>query len=125
MKCKICGSIFYEKRGIIDLFNTDKQEICRKCVISHGISIEFENIILDKYEARVMSLFKKKENIDYNLFMDDFSKIYNSLLLTDEYEVLFFDHLKLNEDEVEELDAITKLFDKNIIVMCLTKVDEY
>ena len=125
MKCKICGNIFYEKRRIIDLFKTDKQQICRKCVVSHGINIEFENIILDIYEARVVSLFKRKENIDYSLFMDDFSKIYNSLLLNDEYELLFFDHLRLTDEEVEKLDAITKLFDKNIIVMCLTKSDEY
>ena len=125
MRCKICGDLFYTRRGINDLFRTKEETICRKCIIKHGINIEIENIILDLYEIRIVSLFKRKEKIEYNLFTDDFSKIYKALLLNDGYKVLFFDHIIINDETIEEFDGFTKLFESNLIIMCLSKRNDY
>ena len=121
MICKICGAPFYVKRGILDLFDTIETDICRNCIIKHGINLDFENITLDIYEARIVSLFRKKEKIEYNLFTNEFSKIYQSLVLNKNYEVLFLDHIKIDDEFIEDLDAVSKLLDSNLIIMCLTK----
>ena len=125
MICKICNEHFYSKRKIIDLFDTTESDICKRCINKHGLYLGFENVILDIYEARVVSLFKKKEKIEYNLFTNEFSKIYKSLALTKGYEVIFLDHIELDDEFLEDLDAISKLLQSNLIIMCLTKGNLY
>jgi len=124
MICKICGDKFYVKRGFKDLLKTKKeQNICNKCLEKYGINLSFQRIVLEKYDVMVVSMFRRKENIDYNLFYDEYSKIFISLMMKKGYHVIFLDHIYLNDYMLEEIDGITKLLESNLIILCLTAKD--
>lgn len=124
MICKICGDKFYIKRKFQDLLKTKhEQNICNKCLDKYGISLAFQKIVLEKYDVMVVSMFRRKEKIDYNLFYDEYSKIYISLMLKKGYHVLMADHLYLDDYMLEEIDGISKMLESNIIILCLTVSD--
>lgn len=119
MNCQICKNKFYLKRGILDLFNTDIDYICRKCRSKYKINLSFDTIILDKYEVKICSMFEKKFLIDFNAFCFEYSKIYHALNKMKDYKLLFFDSIKFNNSTYEFLDLLTKLNESNLIILVL------
>ena len=117
MKCLICNNYFYLKKSLLDLFKTKKEYICDKCYKKYPIHLKYELIELDKYQASIISLFDKKYNINYNAFYNEYSKIVNNYLNKENYQVILLNYLKLDDRDLEALDCISKLFEKNLIVI--------
>jgi hypothetical protein len=63
-------------------------------------------------------MFRKNYYIDYEFFIDEYSKIFSSIILRNGYMVLFFDIFTLNDYTIEMLDIYSKLLEKNIYVLC-------
>ena len=123
MICKICGDMFYIRRGILDLFKTKEEVICNKCYKKYPIHLSYEVCQLDKYSCVILPMFMKRYNIDYNLFVNEYSKVFKANYRRDGFKIFFFNHLDLTCDlELEALDAITKLVKSNIIVICFSLV---
>ena len=123
MICRICGDIFYVRRGILDLFKTKEELICNKCYKKYPIHLSYEVCQLDKYNCVILPMFSKKYFIDYNLFIKEYSKIFIANYKREGFQIFFFNHLNLTDDyELEALDAITKLVKSNIIVLCFSLV---
>lgn len=68
MKCEICKERFFIKRNILNLFKEEKEYICTNCYKKYPIELGYETIQLDLYKATVISLFKKKYKIEYNVY---------------------------------------------------------
>ncbi len=123
MICRICGDIFYVRRGILDLFKSKEELICNKCYKKYPIHLSYEVCQLDKYNCVILPMFSKKYFIDYNLFIKEYSKIFIANYKREGFQIFFFNHLNLTDDyELEALDAITKLVKSNIIVLCFSLV---
>ncbi len=117
MKCLICNNYFYLKKSLLDLFKTKKEYICDKCYKKYPIHLKYELIELDLYQASIISLFDKKYNINLNVFYKEYSKIFKNYFNKEEYQVIFLDYLCLDDRDLEALDGISKLFEKNLIVV--------
>ena len=65
-------------------------------------------------------MFDKKYYINYNAFIKEYTKVFIANLKRDGFEVLFFNHLILDDYTIEDLDAISKLMKSNIIVICFS-----
>ncbi len=120
MRCIFCNELFYIKRTILDLFNTDKEYICNRCYKRYPINLTYEAIQLDKYECVIISMFKKRYKIDYNGFYKEYSKLFMANYIREGYHAMFFSHIKLTEDFLELIDAFSKLLDSNIAILCFS-----
>lgn len=121
MVCKICGDIFYIRRGILDLFNTKEELICNKCYKKYPIHLSYEVCQLDKYNCVILPMFQKRYNIDYNAFIHEYGKIFLANYKREGFQLFFFNHLDLTNDfELEALDAISKLVNSNLIILCFS-----
>jgi hypothetical protein len=67
----------------------------------------------------VISIFKKKLRLDYNLFFKEYSKIFLSLY-NNGVNVFFLDDLKYSYDFYEYLDCISKIEDSDIVILCFS-----
>ena len=123
MRCVLCNDLFYVKRNILDLFKIDKEYICNKCYKKYPINLKFEAIQLDKYNCVILSMFNKKEYIEYNGFFKEYSKLFIANMHRNGFEALFFDHIKLDDDTLEILDAYSKLLRSNIIILCFSATE--
>lgn len=117
MICKNCGDYFYIRRKFLDLFSTKIEYICDKCYNMYPISLEFNQVLLDEYHCVIISMFKKRYRVDYNLFYKEYSKIINSYIERKGYFLLFFDYVDLNDYALEVLDVISKLNKSNILIV--------
>ena len=121
MVCKICGDIFYIRRGLLDLFNTKEELICNKCYKKYPIHLCYEVCQLDKYNCVILPMFQKRYNIDYNAFIHEYGKIFLANYKREGFQLFFFNHLDLTNDfELEALDAISKLVNSNLIILCFS-----
>ncbi len=121
MKCLICNQRFYIKRDFLNLFNTDILYICDRCYKKYPINLSYENILLEKYECHVVSMFKKRYFIDFNAYIIEYNKIFESLRKINKNPIIFLNHLRLDDTGLEELDAISKLFESDINILCFSK----
>ncbi len=117
MKCVFCNNNFYIKRSILDLFKIEKEYICNRCYKNYPINFKLERIQLDIYECTLISLFDKKYYIDMNYYIKDYSKVFRTLIKKDNYRLLFFDEISLDDNSLEELDCMSKLFESNLIII--------
>lgn len=123
MVCRICGDIFYVKRGILDLFKSKEEYICNKCYKKYPIHLSYELCQLDKYSCVILPMFQKKYYIDYNAFIKEYSKIFIANMNRKGFKLLFFNHLDLSDiSSLEALDAITKLLSSNLIILCFSLI---
>ena len=121
MVCKICGDIFYIRRGLLDLFNTKEELICNKCYKKYPIHLSYEVCQLDKYNCVILPMFQKRYNIDYNAFIHEYGKIFLANYKREGFQLFFFNHLDLTNDfELEALDAVSKLVNSNLIILCFS-----
>ena len=68
-------------------------------------------------------LFDKKYNIDYNSFIKEYSKIFIANLYREGFTLFFFNHIDLSiDDTLEALDAISKLVNSDLIILCLSLI---
>lgn len=121
MNCQLCGNKFYIKRSILTLFKSQKEYICNNCLKKYEIKIEFETIYLDIYSATIVTFFKSKYKIDYNAYVKEYSKIFETLYKKAKAYPIFLDHIILNDYTIETLDIISKLNNKDIIIFCFSK----
>jgi hypothetical protein len=121
MKCLICNQRFYIKRDFLNLFNTDILYVCDRCYKKYPIELAYEDILLEKYECHVISIFKKRYFIDFNAYVIEYNKIFESLRKINNFPIIFLNHLHLNDYDLEELDAITKLHESDINILCFSK----
>ena len=119
--CLNCGTKFYVKRSILELFSTKRELICKECYLKYPLKITFEDIYLDKYKAKIVSMFKDVKVNDLNIYMEEYTKIFKSLLHFKNYKIIFIDSINLTDEVIEELDAISKIFESNIIILTFTK----
>lgn len=119
MRCRICGQMFYIKRGILDLFNTKEEYICNRCYKKYPINLSYEAIQLDRYKAVIISMFSKRYKLDYNLFYKEYSKVFIANFKRKGFKTFFIDFINLNDYTLEIIDGITKLVNCDIIIVCL------
>lgn len=117
MICKNCGKRFYIKKSLHELFKKNYECLCDKCYKKYPIELKITPLILEDYHCYILSIFSKKYNIDYNYFINEYSKIYASALNKKGYVVLFFDYLYLSDNVIEILDLYSKLFKKNLYII--------
>ena len=118
MKCMVCGNDFNEKRGLADLFRTQKYRICMKCLKEHPIDLTYSNIPLDNHMLEIVSLFKKDEHINYEGYSYEYSSIYEKLLETRKNgQLIMCDSFYLNEENLSEYNYISRVLDKDIIIL--------
>ena len=120
MKCVLCNEIFYFKRSLLELFKEKEEYICPKCYKKYPIHLKMTPIILDKFQCVILSMFDKKYYINYNAFVKEYSKVFTANYKRDGFEVLFFNHLRLDDYTLEILDTISKLMKSNIIIICFS-----
>lgn len=118
MICRICNNKFYIKRDFIGLFSNKKYIICDSCYKKYPIDLNLETIELEKYNCYILSLFQKKQYINYNAYIYEYSEIINKYYKNDDNFLLIYDALDLTDDNcLEVLDVISKLWQKNLFVI--------
>ena len=117
MVCKSCGKKFYIKKTLYDLFSKKYEYLCDKCYMKYPIDLKLTSIILDKYHCHILSVFQRKYPINYNYYINEYSKIVETSLQKSGYILLFFDYIYLNDYMVELLDFYSKLFKKNLYII--------
>ena len=120
MRCVICNELFYIKRRILDLFKTEKEYVCNRCYKRYPINLNYEAIQLDKYKCVIISMFNKKNRIEYNGFVKEYSKLFISNMYRKGFYAIFLDHVILNDDFLEIMDMYSKLLKKNLAILCFT-----
>ena len=84
--------------------------------------MKMEYIPLDKYNCYILSLFQKNIRFDYNYYINEYSQIFkffNKL----RYHIIFIENIKMDIDSYLELDMITKLVKKDILVMSFKTIE--
>ena len=117
MICKNCGKNFYIKKSLHELFKVKYEYLCDNCYRKYPIELKVTPLILDEYHCYILSMFPKKYNVRYDYFINEYSKIYASLINKKGYVVLFFDYVYLSDNVIEIFDLYTKLFKKNLYVL--------
>ncbi len=117
MKCILCNELFYFRRTLLELFKEKEEYICPKCYKKYPIHLNLHPIQLEKYQCVIVSMFDKKYYIDYNAFIKEYTKVFKANMNRKGFELLFFNHLELDEYTLESLDAISKLLKSNIIII--------
>ena len=118
MECKICGSIFNEKRFLKDLFRTKEFHVCEECLHKYPFEIEYNYFPLDNHMLEVVSLFKKDNNINYDFFTQEYSEIYKTILKSNENKLLIhLNKVYISEETLMNYSYISTLLDKEIIIL--------
>lgn len=118
MLCRVCGNEFNEKRYLKDLFRVKKFYICDLCLKKYPISLEFIKLPLAKnHQLEIISLFKN-QIFNYSAYFNEYSKIYQNLLITHKYSLIIPEEkFIITEEKMEHLDYISTLLDKDIIIL--------
>ena len=118
MKCLVCDKEFNEKRFLSDLFRTKKYYVCLNCLKNNPIDIQFNIVPLDNHMLEIVSLFPKDRHINYDGYIDEYSKVYQKLLETKKNEqVIMCDSFILNEKNLTEYNYISRALDKDIVIL--------
>ena len=117
MLCKNCGKNFYIKKSLHNLFERKYEYLCEKCYKKYPIELKLNSLILDEYHCYILSLFSKKYTVNYDYFVNEYSKIYWSLFSKKAYQILFFDYIYLTDNVIEILDFYSKLLRKNLYII--------
>jgi hypothetical protein len=120
MRCVICNELFYIRRNILDLFNTKKEYVCNRCYKKYPIVLNYEAIQLDKYKCVIISMFKKRNRIEYNGFVKEYTKLFISNMERTGYHAIFLDHIYLSDDFLEIMDMYSKLLNSNLAILTFT-----
>jgi hypothetical protein len=124
MKCLICNNHFIEKRKFLELFKVERDLlICEKCYKKYPINLNLEFIELEKYHAVVISMFKRYYRINYNAYIYEYSKVLRQYFKRNGYFTLFFDKIDFDDHTLFMLDLISKLNDKNLIIVVFNTVE--
>lgn len=118
MECKKCAGMFYLKRNFIDLLLVQNVYLCSRCYRSHPIQLELLSQQLEDYHCTILSMFSRKYFIDYNFFVKEYNQIIHKYLFENQMFFLFFDHIDLSDEQLEVLNVISKLVEKDIFVLC-------
>ena len=63
------------------------------------------------------------DHIDFNAFIHEYTKIFIANYKRVGYELFFFNHVDLsNDDTLEVMDAISKLVRSDIIILCFSLI---
>ena len=118
MLCLACEEEFNEPRFLKDLFRTKKYYICSKCLKKYPIEIEYLKFPLsNNHYLEIVSLFKSKL-FNYNCYVYEYSLIYQKLIQTlSNSLVLPYERYSLNEEKLSEIEHISTLLNKDIIVL--------
>lgn len=124
MKCLVCSSEFNEPRFLKDLFRTKKFHVCQNCLNKYPIKVNFNVIPLDSHQLEIVILFPKDKNINYNAFLDEYSKIYENVSFLNQNKVIIpYDKLYLTEENLMYFDHVSTLLDKDIIILTNVLLD--
>ena len=52
-----------------------------------------------------------------NYYIKEYSKVFRTFFKKDNYKLLFFDEISLDDNSIEELDCMSKLFESNLIIL--------
>ena len=118
MKCLVCNSEFNEPRFLKDLFRTKIFHVCQSCLNKYPLKINFILIPLDYHQLEIVFLFPKDKNINYNAFLEEYSKIYENIsFLNQDKLIIPYEKIYLTEENLTSFDQISTLLDKDIIVL--------
>lgn len=119
--CLICGNKFYVKRSILSLFTIEKEYICKDCYKKYPISLNFEDITLDKFKVTFITIFKNVFIKDFSCFYLEYGKIFNAIYKKASVPIIFIDSITINDYTLEEIDEITKMFSSDVIILSFIK----
>ena len=116
--CLVCEEQFNEPRFLKDLFRTKKYHICNKCISKYPFKIQHHVIPLKKHNLKITSLFENNRKFNFDGYMIEFGIIYKKLLEINKNSlVLFYDFYYLNTERLEEVEEISAMLDKDIIIL--------
>ena len=124
MKCMICDQIFNEPRMLKDLFRTKQFHVCLNCLKNYPIKINFSHIPLENHMLEVVTLFENDKNINYDAFLEQYSLIYKKIReINSNKIIIFLNKLYLTDEFIEEYDHLSRLIDKEIVVLTNVLLD--
>lgn len=119
MICYNCKKEFIVKRSFLNFFETKKYYICNACQNSYPIELYHEDIPLENYVVRFVSIFKSIYKLYLNAYIREISKIVERLIhLHRNYFFIFLESYRLTDFSLELLSFIADVEHKSILLVC-------
>ena len=116
MICLGCRKTFFIKRNIWNLFSNDKYLLCSTC---SKLDLMVENIGLDNGILTILSLLKAKKKIDYNLYINELSYIFNKYC--NDYFIVIIEELFVSVTILKIVDWLMEIEGKNVLIITFIK----
>lgn len=118
MNCINCKEKFYVQRSFLKLFETRTYYVCDSCRKEHPLDLALEKVVLDQYELWIVSLFQKKEKVNYHAWTEEVSRIFwHFHLKYSDFFVLFLEEVRLTDEVIEISDCISKMQEKSLLII--------
>lgn len=118
MKCLTCGEQFNEPRLLKDLFRVKKFYICQMCIKRYPFEIQYNVIPLKNHSLNITSLFKNTQKFNFDGYIVEYSNIYQKIIKECKNDfVLFFDYFILDDKMMKNMEYISTLLNKDIVIL--------
>lgn len=119
MRCKICNKKFEIKKNFSNLLKVERYYICDTCYKKYPISLDMFTMPLSKGRILyVYTLFSEDKRIDTTAFIKEISMIYKFCLNKYRGDIIILEEsFKIDESGMYNFNVISKLLDKNIVVI--------
>lgn len=115
MKCTNCKKAFYIKKSFLTLFETKKYYLCQQCYQETPIRLKAESFYLDEMDVKVISIFARKNFINYDCYTLELSQIFEKFYPS--YFVLIIEELYLDEVILEVLEWLQQNVNKKLLII--------
>ena len=96
--------------------------LCDDCYNKFPIDMKLEYLPLDEHNLYILSLFQNTNRINKNFYNNEISQIFNYFYNLG-YHIIFNDTLNYDMDNVLLLDSITKVLNKDILLMTYNVIE--
>lgn len=119
MICYNCKKNFIVKRNFLRLFETKKYYICDTCKKAYPINLKFEDIPLENYYVRIVSILDAVYRFQLNAYFWEISRIVERVtFLHQNYFFIFLEKFKLTDIQLEILSFLADTEQKPILLIC-------
>lgn len=123
MKCLSCNNKFYVRRNLYSLFSTKEYYLCDNCLNDNPVDLMIDYIMLDKDEAIVLSLLRRRPMFTYDAYIHEMSYVVSKYFMDDRYYTIFVDELYVTDILIEFLDFLSKSENKKILILTYVKLN--
>ncbi len=119
MICYNCRNKFYIKRNFLSLFETKQYYICDACKKNYPIELSFEDIPLESFGLRIVSIWKFLYRLNLDAYSSEISRIVEKILkLHPNFFFIYFDSFRLTDFTLEIVSFLADTEGKNILLIC-------